>query len=157
MSHRVAIVLAAIQLAAFPAYADCVCSPQIPPATAPARYHDWVSNAWCKCEANWDQKHEARHRVRVPDGWQACKQLYAVGSLLGDAGWNHHPRDFDPAPGLLPPKFFSYEFYMRAWGSQNFLNREGGAVRLDHVGIRMIPYAADNNERVALGCAMPSP
>lgn len=94
--------------------------------------------------------------LEAPVGWQACAVVYNLAHEGGFATSKKFTPDHwytnDPES---PDRFRRYKVHVSASGSGSIFNQVGARIRLENVGIDIIPANADNAARFAAGCDMP--
>lgn len=110
-----------------------------------------------ECRVNWDEECEGTVSVDAPDGWIVCEALYRETESNERRGKEILPRAYLPNDIEQPPRFRSVSFRIWAKGSGSIFDRYGSVIRLEDVGVSIVPLDITNEQRFGLGCWMPSP
>lgn len=123
---------------------------------ATVQIFDWIVYSWWECRVNWDQTCRGTKTFEVPAGWQACKFLYIEQSRGGfDTTFQFGASNWYTNDPESPDRFRAYVATIGASGSGNIFNQQGAWIRLENVGVRLIPATATNQQRYEAGCHMP--
>ena len=129
---------------------------QIMPTSTPFIWR-WIKWSSYQCDAAWDQSCSGSETIEAPTGWQACRIIYTLAYEGGHRtikefsaeGWYADDRQ-------SPDRFRHYRVSISASGSGVSFDQAGAKIRLENVGMDLIPADADNAGRYAAGCHMPS-
>jgi hypothetical protein len=118
---------------------------------------DYIRWGFIECRVAWNEECDGTDTIVAPDGWMVCAPIYHVTEDNGRRGLDVTPGTFMPNDVESPPRFRSVNFRVWAKGSGSIFDRYGSVIRIEHVGISIVPIATNNQERFGLGCWMPSP
>jgi hypothetical protein len=115
----------------------------------PVPYTDFIIFGHISCLVGLNQFCREEHDLTAPVGYQACKPLFGTPRQNGgDFTFQFSPKDWYLNESEFPPRFRTYHFFMLVRGSAR--------VYLPDVGIRVIPALANNFNRYATGCEIPT-
>jgi hypothetical protein len=122
---------------------------------ARGKTYDWMRYNWLKCDAKWNGSCEGTVLLEAPQGWQACRLLYRIGEVNGGAAFSTVQTSWYTNDPESPDRFRAFSIHLVARGGGNPFDQKGVSVRLENVGIRLLPANATNADRYAEGCEMP--
>jgi hypothetical protein len=110
-----------------------------------------------ECDVAWNAGScTATKDLDAPPGWQACKVVYSLAHEGGFAtSKKFTPDNWYTNDPESPDRYRRYKVHISASGSDSIFNQVGARIRLENVGIDIIPATADNAARYAAGCDMP--
>lgn len=109
------------------------------------------------CDVDWQHRCEGSVVVQAPTGYQVCRALFSVTYQGGHDAWHAEtPTEWYLNDPQSPDRFRAVEFKIHAFGSGSIFNQLGSRITLQEIGVSYISADADNFQRYAAGCWMPS-
>jgi hypothetical protein len=116
---------------------------------APTNYPIWT---WLECPSDWDNECDDSVELSAPEGFQVCQVVYTVASA-GRGTPDHWATVERFANGdSVPRRIFSMKLHLRSKGSHNPLDRWGSNIRVENVGLTILPNDATPDERYSGRC-----
>lgn len=116
----------------------------------------WIKWSSYQCDVAWNQSCSGSDTIEAPTGWQACRIIYHLAYEGGHQtskgfsaeGWYTDDRQ-------SPERFRLYRIFISASGSGVSNDQTGAKIRLENLGMDLVPADTDNAGRYAAGCHMP--
>lgn len=116
----------------------------------------WIKWSSYQCDVAWNQSCLGSDTIEAPAGWQACRIIYTLayeGGHQTSKGFSAESWYTDDRQS--PDRFRTYRVSISASGSGLSYDQTGAKIRLENLGMDLVPADTDNAGRYAAGCHMP--
>jgi len=117
--------------------------------------YDYILYSWVECKVKWNESCFGTVELSAPAGWQVCKILYNVTARNNSTTLESDAKSWYENDPQIPDRFRAYDLRVGARGSLFIFDQWGSHIKLERVGIRIIPASVNNEGRFQAGCDMP--